>query len=221
MVGETYTLCGPAAVLAGRVISSLFLKGIASVGQRGVYGKEREARLQQLWSLIVYTLAALCCITQAVADVYAAGEGSRDESWQRTDEAVTPGRSAPTKVTVVGNRVLVPVTLVYQGNEVEVQLLLDTGASETIINNEIADQLNVDLRTARRAQVRVVGGAVIEAHRVWLPRITVGPHTKENVAVLVIPHTGPATVYDGLLGMNILRSLRYRVDLKNQIILWE
>jgi len=177
--------------------------------------------LQQLWSLIVYTLAALCCITQAVSDVYAAGEGSRNESWRRTDEAVTPGRRAPTKVTVVGNRVLVPVTLCYHGTRVDVQLLLDTGAAETVINTETADRLNVDLRTARRAQVRVVGGAVIDAHRVWLPRITVGPYIKENATILVIPHTGPTAGYDGLLGMDVLRTLRYMVDLKKQIILWE
>ena len=99
--------------------------------------------------------------------------------------------------------------------------MADTGASGTSINTEIADRLNVDLRTARRMHVKVVGGAVIEAHRVTLSRITVGPRTKENAAVLVIPHTGPAPAYDGLLGMDVLHSLKYMVDLKKQIILWE
>jgi hypothetical protein len=58
--------------------------------------------------------------------------------------------NAPTKVTVIGNSILVPVTLVYQGNQVDVQLLLDTGASGTVINTEIADRLNVNLSTARK-----------------------------------------------------------------------
>jgi predicted aspartyl protease len=67
----------------------------------------------------------------------------------------------------------------------------------------------------------VVGGAVIEAHQVTLSRITVGPHTRENAAVLVIPHKGPAVKYDGLLGMDLLRGLKYSVDFEKQILLWE
>ena len=177
--------------------------------------------MQKFWSLIVYALVALCCITQTVSEGQAAEGGPRIESFRRIDETVTPGRNAPTKITMIGNRVLVPATLVHQGTKVDVQLLLDTGASETVISTQTADRLNVDLRTARRAQVRVVGGAVVDAHRVWLGRVTVGPHTRENAVVLVISHTGPATAYDGLLGMDVLRTLQYRVDLEKQIILWE
>ena len=120
-----------------------------------------------------------------------------------------------------GNSVLVPVTLVYQGNQVDVQLLLDTGASGTVINTEIADRLNVNLSTARKTRGRVVGGAVIEAYQITLSRITVGPHTKANAVIFVIQHKGPATKYDGLLGMDVLRGLKYIVDLEKQIITWE
>ncbi len=177
--------------------------------------------MQKLRSLIVYALVTLCCSTQIVSEVKAAEEGSGKENWRRMGETVIYGSNAPTKVTVVGNRVLVPVTLVYQGTQVDAQLLLDTGASGTVINTDIADRLNVDLSKARRTHVRVVGGAIIEAHRVTLSRLTVGPCIQEKIAVFVIPHTGPAAAYDGLLGMDVLGSLQYRVDLKKQLILWE
>jgi clan AA aspartic protease (TIGR02281 family) len=148
-------------------------------------------------------------------------EESRKESWRRVGETVIYRGNAPTKVTVVENAVLVPATLVYQGTEVDVQLLLDTGASRTAVSTEVADRLNVNLTAARKARVQVVGGAVIEAQRVTLSRITVGPHTKKNAEILVIPHRGPPTKHDGLLGMDVLRGLKYNLDLERQIIIWE
>jgi clan AA aspartic protease (TIGR02281 family) len=177
--------------------------------------------LQKLWSLIVYLLVALCCVTQTASESKAGQEPSREESWRRIDETVIYRSNAPTKVMVIGNSVLVPVTLLYQGNQVDVQLLLDTGASGTVINTEIADRLDVNLSTAKKTRGRVVGGAVIEAHQVTLRRITVGPHTKENVEIFIVRHKGPATKYDGLLGMDVLRDLKYIVDLEKQIITWQ
>ena len=51
-----------------------------------------------------------------------------NETWKRMGETVVSGGDEPTKVKIRGNMVLVPVTLVYGGNEVDVHLLLDTGA---------------------------------------------------------------------------------------------
>jgi clan AA aspartic protease (TIGR02281 family) len=136
-------------------------------------------------------------------------------------ETVVSGGDEPTKVKIRGNTVLVPVTLTYGGNEVDVHLVLDTGASRTTINTEIADQLSMNLSKERKAQVRVVGGAVIEARLVKMNRLTVGPHTKRDWDILVVPHKGPAAGHDGLLGMDVLRGLKYRVDFKKQVIIWE
>jgi clan AA aspartic protease (TIGR02281 family) len=143
------------------------------------------------------------------------------ENWKRMGETVVTGGDEPTKVQIRGNTVLVPATLVYGGNEVDVHLVLDTGASKTTINTEIADQLSMNLSKERKAQVRVVGGAVIEARLVKMNRLTVGPHTKRNWDILVVPHKGPAAGHDGLLGMDVLRGLKYRVDFKKQVIIWE
>ena len=171
--------------------------------------------------VLVCSLATICCVTQTVSESKAGEEVSREDSWRRSDETIIYRSNAPTKVTVIGNSVLVPVTLVYQGNQVDVQLLLDTGASGTVINTESADRLNVNLSTARKTRGRGVGGAVIEAYQITLSRITVGPHTKANAVIFVIQHKGPATKYDGLLGMDVLRGLKYIVDLEKQIITWE
>ena len=148
-------------------------------------------------------------------------EEPQKESWRRVGETVIYRGNAPTKVTVIENAVIVPATLVYQGTEVDLQLLLDTGASRTAVSTEVADRLNVNLTAARKARVQVVGGAVIEAQRITLSRITVGPHTKKNAEILVIPHRGPPTKYDGMLGMDVLRGVKYSLDLEKQVIIWE
>lgn len=148
-------------------------------------------------------------------------EESQKESWRRVGETVISRGNAPTKVTVVGNAVILPATLVYQGTEVDVQLLLDTGSSRTAVSTEVADRLNVNLSAARKTRAQVVGGGVIETWQVRLSRIGVGPHTKKNVDIAVIPHKGPPVRYDGLLGMDVLRGLKYNVDFEKQFIIWE
>jgi predicted aspartyl protease len=146
---------------------------------------------------------------------------TRTPMWESPEREEQPQDNAVTKVTVIGNRVLVPVTLVYQDNEVDVQLVLDTGAGGTVIHKEIADLLHVDLSTERKTRSRVAGGAYIEGHQVNFSRITVGPHTKENPVIYVIEFEGPAANHDGLLGMDVLRALKYSVDFEKQIITWE
>ena len=143
------------------------------------------------------------------------------ENWKRMGETVVSGGDEPTKVKIIGNTVLVPVTLVCGGSEADVHLVLDTGASRTTIHTEIADQLSMNPDKERKVQVRVVGGAVIEARVVRINSLTVGPHTKRNWDIFVIAHKGFATGYDGLLGMDVLRELKYKIDFKKQVIIWE
>lgn len=150
-----------------------------------------------------------------------AGAQGGGENWKRMGETVVSGGDEPTKVRIRGNTVLVPVTFSYGGNEVDVHLVLDTGASRTTIVTDVADQLSISLSKERKARVQVVGGAVIEARVVRMNHLTVGPHTKRNADVFVIPHEGPAAGYDGLLGMDVLRGVKYRVDFKKQVIVWE
>jgi clan AA aspartic protease (TIGR02281 family) len=121
---------------------------------------------------------------------------------------------------VKGNSVLVPVKLVHGGEEADIQLLLDTGATRTMISTDIAERLSIKLGKERKTQVQIVGGAVIDAHVVRVNSLTVGPHAKRNWDIVVVPHKGPVVEYDGLLGMDVLRDLKYRVDFKKKIIVW-
>jgi tetratricopeptide (TPR) repeat protein len=131
-------------------------------------------------------------------------------------------RAAPlTKVRIRGNQVLVPVRLEAAHRTVDVMLLLDTGASESTITPEIAEQLDIDPASGQRIVKQVAGGGLLLARRARIDYMTVGPTTKKNVTVAIIRQNGPPVQFDGLLGMNFLRGLQYHIDFDHQFIDWK
>ena len=123
-----------------------------------------------------------------------------------------------TRVKIKGNRVLVPVLLSYNRRQVTVDLILDTGASTTLLHRKVADKLKI--RGGKEALGRVAGGGTIKATRVALNYLQVGSLRKDNIVVSVVDHEGPPVVYSGLLGMDFLRGLDYRIDYEKQVINW-
>ena len=126
-----------------------------------------------------------------------------------------------TKIIIRGNQILVPVTLIYDNKEVTVNLLMDTGASGTTINTETADRLYISLYKAKKTKAQVVGGSIIEAGIVTMDTLKIGPHIIHNKNIVIVPHNGPAVKFDGLLGLDVLGNLSYKVDFARQIIFWE
>jgi clan AA aspartic protease (TIGR02281 family) len=123
-------------------------------------------------------------------------------------------------VKIIGNQVLVPVTLTHNNETVEALLLLDTGASVTVIHTNIAKSLNIDFDKANHSVGQVVGGGLLESKRLKLSSVKVGPHIKKDLDVAIIEHQGPDVLFDGLLGMNFLNDIPYHVDIKRKIINW-
>ena len=120
-----------------------------------------------------------------------------------------------------GNQVLVPVTLVYDNTEANVTLLMDTGASSTTIHTEVADRLYINLLKTQKIKGGVVGGGIIDAHVVKMDVIKIGPHEIRDWNIAVVNHEGYKVRFDGLLGMDVLGSLSYKLDLAKQVIVWE
>jgi predicted aspartyl protease len=133
----------------------------------------------------------------------------------------TPSVNESTKVTIIGNRIYVPVVIVNGSNEAHTNLILDTGASKTAIYSQIADQLYLNQRNAKNVKMQVADGNLSEASLIMIDSLKIGKHTFHNRYILIIPSKRDASYkFDGLLGMDLLRELNYTLDLNKQVIIW-
>jgi hypothetical protein len=125
-----------------------------------------------------------------------------------------------TKVRIVKNQVLVPVTLRNGYQEVQATLLLDTGCTMTSISTALASRLGIDPARTRPGSARVADGRNVPSRVAVIGQISIGPMIKQSLEVSIMPMVGPQESADGLLGMNFLGDFRYQIDTANQQIIW-
>ena len=125
-----------------------------------------------------------------------------------------------TKITIRGNLIFVPVALGYQGREIETTLILDTGSSSIVLHGNIANSLAIDSYSQSKA--KGVGGIELETKMVKLDYVRIGPHKKTNLIAHVIEYEDPnIKQFNGLLGMNFLKDLKYSIDFDRQVLIWQ
>lgn len=139
----------------------------------------------------------------------------------RTTKADPGGGSKTTAVRVENSKVLVPVRFSYRNTTVDAWLLLDTGATTTMISVDLANRLGIKLAGTESQLMRVADGRVVQAFRTDVDYMAVGPKTKHGATVTIMPAVGPGIGFDGLLGMNFLEDFPYRLDLNTHVIEWQ
>lgn len=139
---------------------------------------------------------------------------SREKSkiQEQLDKWITPYQ-------FVRNRVVVPVKVVYGARSKELSLVMDTGASSTVIHRDAISSLNPALR--RGAGATVADGSYVKTETVSFDRIEIGPYKSSNIQTMVLDYKGGSEQSHGLLGMDFLFNARYELDKQRNLIIWE
>lgn len=131
----------------------------------------------------------------------------------------TQHTSRTTPVKIIRNQVIVPVKIRLKRKEVELNLLLDTGASITLLHQQGIERLNVVKTRSRRA--KVADGSIVAIEVAKMTELTVGPISLQNIPVAILENKSRRLQFDGLLGTDVLRHHPYNIDFDNQQIVWQ
>ena len=124
-----------------------------------------------------------------------------------------------TRIVISGHQVLVPVTVSAGSKKVETLLLLDTGATTVALHLDLAEKLKI--KPLKKSMFQVASGKTIELGVGELSSIQVGPIEKKDISVCILDSHHGSKSYQGLLGMNFLSNLNYRIDFEKQLMIWD
>jgi len=113
--------------------------------------------------------------------------------------------------------IVIPTRLFGIHTDTIVQLALDTGATTSMINWDVAVLLGYDPASSKE-RIQVTTGSGVEfAPRIVVKKVEALGRSLENFPILC--HTlPPSATVDGLLGLDFFRGVRLVVDLQKGII---
>lgn len=145
------------------------------------------------------------------------GELTRQER-NGSGKTIPENKASSTRFSFIENKILVRVTIGNRSKSTTATLLLDTGASTTVIHESLARRLG--LKNMMIGQASIAGGQTIETGITTADFISVGPKRLDTPTLTVIPYSGGRTRHEGLLGMDFLKHFPHTIDTKNRRILW-
>ena len=115
------------------------------------------------------------------------------------------------------NLIIVPTHLIGPAGETVAMLALDTGASYTLVNQDVLEWIGYDPSSLEK-QIQITTGSGVErVPRLPIRKIEALGQIRENVDVIC--HTLPKTAtIDGVLGLNFLRGLKLTLDFRAGLI---
>lgn len=127
--------------------------------------------------------------------------------------------SRETHYTKSGSSILIPVTIVNDGKAYTVNMVLDTGCSITLLDNEISSALN--FRPTGRIQASMADGSHMQNYTGKMDLVEIGPYKEYGFLVSTTRIQGRNKTSHGLLGMNFLENHPFTIDQNRQVIIWE
>lgn len=108
-------------------------------------------------------------------------------------------------------------------DKVEAKMVLDTGASITLITRNIADKLRINLdKLQPDMNITVADGRKVSAKHIVIGKVEVQGAQARNVdAAVLLSEAGDVGFGDGLLGMSFLKNFNFKVDQKEKKLILE
>ena len=170
---------------ARRALASAALAALAGCAVGPDYAEPEEA-VPDLWRMD---------LTRGLAQ----GQASFQQWWTALDDAVLTSL-----VQRAGTGMLVNVRL---NNAVTAPFLLDTGASDVLIPQSVADRLGLQIGPDTRTKRYSTANGMVEHSVVMLRSVSLGKASVENVPASVSP-----SMDVGLLGLSFFNHFTYNID---------
>lgn len=125
---------------------------------------------------------------------------------------------AETKYIKYGNNILLPVILNNAGKTIQVNLLLDTGCSITLLDEEVSRSLGIQHHGTQEATI--ANGSKLKSLAGTINLLKIGPINEVNFLVTSTRIAGNKKDHHGLLGMNFLEKHPFIIDHNREVIVW-
>ena len=116
----------------------------------------------------------------------------------------------------LGRHYTVDVTMIDGFNEADFRLMIDTGASLTLLTPEAAERLGIKAQQIEPRQQLTTPGGVVEAPLYQIEALAVGQEIVWDLPVVITPFETGEGLIDGLIGMDFLGKFNFKIDQDRQ-----
>ena len=118
------------------------------------------------------------------------------------------------KLTRRGNSLTTDVLL---NRKVNTELIVDTGATDTVISTNLAKKLGISLNKSQNVLCQMADGRTVSGKQVSIREVRVGGAKVYNVQAVVLD-SGDMRDSPGLLGMSFLSNFVFKVDTEKELL---